>query len=380
MTRPGEPLRVLLSMDRLGYGNEHYHGAGRLMVEWTRALLDQGVAVTPVVLREAGALGERARREGLPFVFLERGLYDPRTLLEMARLMRHHRIQVAHLQGFGATAFGRVAATLTGVPVIVHVHTDYRFEPKGYPWFVRLFDRALAPRTDLALAVSEYARRFAVEVQGLPPERTRVVHSPVDLSCFSPASPEERAVYRSELGLADHERAVVCVTRFHPVKGVDVLLESWRGIVAEVPAARLLLAGEGPLREELERMAERTGVVETVRFLGYRQDVRAFLSAGDLAVIPSRSEGFCLAGLEALACGVPVVATRVGGNPELVRDGENGVLVEPEDPTALAAAIVRLLADEALRNRLAGRARESVRRYGLDAYARTLVDCYRSLL
>lgn len=372
------PPRVLLSMDRLGCESDRYHGAGRLVVEWTRALLEQGVDVTPVVLREAGTLGERALDDGLPFVFLERGLYDPRTLLDLVRLMRRRRIQVAHLQGFGATTFGRLAAAIVGVPVVVHVHTDYRFEPLGYPRHVRLADRLLAPRTDLALAVSEYARRFAVEVQGLPADRTRVVHGPVDLSGFAPPTVEERAASRRALGLEPRDRVVACVTRFHPVKGVDLLFEGWAGVAAAVPEARLLIASEGPLREQLEALASRLGITGTVRYLGYRPDNRQVLCAADAAVIPSRSEGFFLAGLEALSCGVPVVATRVGGNPELVADGESGLLVEP-DPEALASGMIQILADDALRKRLAGRARESVVSYGLRAYASELVAVYREL-
>lgn len=375
----GHP-RVLLSTDRLGWGNDYYHGAGRLFVEWTRGLLAQGVDVTPVVLRAPGALGERARREGLPIVFLDRGLFDPRTLFDLVRVMRERRIEVAHLQGYGAATFGRVAAAIVGVPTIVHVHTDHTFEAKGYPWYVRLLDRLLASRTDHILAVSEYARRFAIQDQGLPEDRVTVVHSPVDGTRFRPPTPAERARHRAEVGLAPDQMAVLCVTRFHPVKGVDVLLEAWPRIVADVPRAVLLLAGEGPLRNELEALAGRLGIAASVRFLGYWEDIEGLLATGDLAVIPSRSEGFCVAALEALATGLPVVATRAGGNPELIQEGINGLLVDSDDPPAMAAAVLRILEDGEQRSRLAAAARPSVAPYELQSYVRTLAERYREVI
>ena len=350
------------------------------MVEWTRGLLARGVEVTPVILRASGALGEQARREGLPFVFLDRGFFDPRTLLDLVRLIRERRIEVVHLQGYGATTFGRLAAAILGVPVIIHIHTDHRFEPKGYPWYVRLLDRLLASRTDQVLAVSEYARRFATEVQGIPEDRITVVHSPIDLSRFRPPTAVERSRHRDELGLANDQLAVVCVTRFHAVKGVDVLLEAWPRVVAGAPGTILLVAGEGPLREELEALADRLGISASVRFLGYREDVQGLLAAADLAVIPSRSEGFCVSALEALSCGLPVVATRAGGNPELIEDGVNGLLVESENPNALALALLRVLHDRDLRSRLAAGARPSIARFGLPGYVEMLAERYQEVI
>lgn len=373
-------VRVLLAMDRLGYDDDHFHGAGRLMVEWTRALVECGVDVVTVILRDPGSFGQRILDEGLPFVFLSRRRYDPRTLSDMLGIMRRNRTQVLHVQGFGASAFGRIAARILGIPTIVHVHADHRFESLGYPWFVRWIDRLLAHGTDKVLAVSEFARDFALSQQGFPAERVEVFYNPVDLRYFRPPSSAEREASREALGLDMTQPVVVCVTRFHPVKGVDVLLDAWARVARRLEDARLLLVGEGPLRGELEDLATRTCPPASVRFLGYRSDVREILFAADVAVLPSRAEGFSVAALEILGTGLPLVATRVGGNAQLIEDGVNGLLVPSEDPARLAEALERLCVDRSFRERLAAVAHSSVRPFDLRVFGWELAGHYQTLI
>lgn len=373
-------IRVLLAMDRLGYDDDHFHGAGRLMVEWTRALVEHGMDVVTVILRDPGSLGQPLLDEGLPFVFLSRRRYDPRTLFDMMGILRRQGTQVVHLQGFGASTFGRVAARILGIPSIVHVHADYRFETLGYPWFVRWIDRLLARRTDKVLAVSEFARDFALSQQGFPAGRVEVFYNPVDLRYFRPPSTAERKAAREALGLDMTQPVVVCVTRFHPVKGVDVLLDAWARVTRRVADATLLLVGEGPLREELEEVAARTCPPGSVRFLGFRFDVREILSAADVAVLPSRAEGFSVAALEILGTGLPLVATRVGGITQLVQEGINGLLVPSEDPARLADALERLCVDRSFREGLAAVAHASVRPFDLRVFAWELAAHYEALI
>lgn len=373
-------VRVLLANDRLGYDDARFHGAGRLMVEWTRALLARGVMVTPVILRRAGRLGEATRAEGLPFVFLGRHPADPRTLFDFLRIIRRNRIQLLHLQGFGSTAFGRVAARLCGLPVIVHVHADHHYEPKAYPRFVQLLDHALAGGTQHVLAISRAVARFAVASQGFRPEQVEVMHNPVDLHRFHPVDAAARRAAREALGIECDVPVVICVARFDPVKGVDLLIQAWPEIASAIPQAVLLLAGDGPLREALDQRIRSTGLSTRVRFLGYRSDVESILHAADLCVVPSRNEGLSLAAMEAMATGLPVVATRVGGLPEVVVDGETGVLVEPDNPPALASAVIRVLADPTLRTGLAAAALSSARAYDIDTYCARLEKLYHQLV
>ncbi|MGD8496003.1 MAG: glycosyltransferase family 4 protein [Gemmatimonadales bacterium] len=375
MQRALEPIRVLIAMDRLGYGDGRYHGAGRLVIDWTRALQERGVEVTTVVLRSPGTF---EKPEGLEVELLDRGRYDLRTIGDFRRLFHERGIQVAHLQGFGSLTFGRMAALTAGIPTIAHIHADHGAETGGYPWFVKVADRTLARYTSCCIAVSEDTARFATVEQGFDPARVEVWHNPVDLSQYQAASPAERSASRATLGLPEDVPVAVAVARLDLVKGIDLLVEAWPGVVERVPDARLVLVGEGPMRDELTEALRAHGVLESVDFLGYRSDVAFVLHSADVLALPSRSEGMPLAALEALASGLPVVGHAVGGIPELVVDGVNGRLVPPEPPL-LADALADVLGNRVERDRLAAEARASVAPLGLRAYAARLEDLYRRL-
>jgi glycosyltransferase involved in cell wall biosynthesis len=368
-----EPVRILIAVDRLGYGDDRFHGAGRLLVEWSQALHERGVDVTTVVLRSARAFKTPPGHE---ILYLNRGMYDPRTIGDFRRLLRERRIQVAHLQGFGSLAFGRLAARSLRIPVVATIHADHTFEPRGYPWFVKLADRLFAPLTARCIAVSEATARFARSYQGFKESQIEVWHNPVDLSRFRPPSQDERVAVRKSLGVPPDTLLVVAVARLDPVKGVDILVEAWPSVVRQVASARLLVVGEGRQRDELVSALSSQGALDSVQFLGYRSDVPDILHAADLIVLPSRSEGLPLAALEGLASGLPVVAHAVGGVPELIVDGDNGRLIPPH-PEALAAALTEVLSDRTLRARLALRARPSVEKLSLRDYAERLEQMYR---
>jgi glycosyltransferase involved in cell wall biosynthesis len=332
------------------------------MIEWSRALLQRGVEVTPVILRSTPALRAAVEGEGLPFVFLERSSFDPRTLSDFLSLIERRRIQVLHLQGHGSSMFGRLAARIARRPAIVHVHADYRCSAKGYPWYVRLADRALARGTALPLSVSDHLVPFMAEEQGF--RRDRIV---------------QRREARADIGIEAASPVAIALGRLDHMKGIDVLLEAWRTVADRWPSSVLLIAGDGPEHATLERLAA-AHELRGVRFLGQRSDVRALLWASDLMVMPSREEAMPMAALEALGCGVPVVASRVGGIPEIIRDGENGVLVPVEDPGELGRAIDGLFSDESCRESLARGAARLITPYGLDQFVADLEVKYRALV
>lgn len=211
--------------------------------------------------------------------------------------------------------------------------------------------------------------------------KERIVRIPnfIDLNLFSPLGPAERRKIRSDARL-DQAKVVIYSGRLIGCKGVDVLLDAWNRVIKRHNDARLLILGAGPLREELENMAARYGMSQSVIFWGFASNVRDLLNAADIYVLPSLHEGMPNSLLEAMACRLPVVATKIGGVSDFVTDGRNGVLVEPGDAAGLAAGIERLLQDTEFSEQLANNAYETIKNsYSLDSIAPLYVELYNSM-
>jgi glycosyltransferase involved in cell wall biosynthesis len=292
--------------------------------------------------------------------------------LQIRRARRRARPDLVHLHSGRANWLGGLAAWSLDLPALTTRRMDRRVK-RGLR--TRLLYGRIARR---AVAISPAVRECLLE-GGVEPERVRMIPSAVDAAALAPRR-ERDAVRRAE-GLADGAVCALALTALVPRKGLDVLLDA-----LALPALRdaplvLWIAGAGAARAELESRAAARGVAARVRFLGRRDDKADLLAACDLLVLPSRREGLGVAALEAMACGRPVVASRIGGLADAVADERTGLLVRPEDPEALAAALSRLASDAPLRARLgaAGPAHVASRFAAAqmcDAYARL----YRELL
>lgn len=265
----------------------------------------------------------------------------------VGRGLRKHRADLVHTNSLKAHLFAAPAARLAHLPLIWHVR-DLLSEKEGLS-LLRQAASAFKPRI---LAISEaVARQFeGVRV------RVDVVRNGVPLERFTPGEPPPELF--EEFGLSRDHEIIACVGRLTPWKGHRTLLHAFAEVVQSRPQARLLVVGEVAFwaeeyEQELRALAERLGLGERVIWTGFRADVPEILRLCDLLVLPSRNEPFGRVLIEAMATGRAVVATRSGGAPEIVTDEESGLLVPPEDPPALAAALVRLLEDDALRARLA---------------------------
>jgi glycosyltransferase involved in cell wall biosynthesis len=314
-------------------------------------------------------------------------LRDLRATLRLARLIRRERPQILHTHTAKAGTVGRVAALLAGSrrPPIV-VHTFHGHVLRGYfgplrSLFFRLLERWLAAGTTALVAVSPQVRDDLVSLGIAPRERFAVIRLGIELEERVAGDENGRAESRRYLGIPGGGFAVGWIGRMTAVKRTDDVLVAFKELRELGVEAVLCLVGDGPDREQLEQRAHELGVVRDTLFLGYQEDVAQFYSAFDALVLPSGNEGTPVSAIEALAAGRPVVATRVGGVPDVIRDGEDGFLVEAGATRELADRLAQLARDPALRERMGreGRARV-LPRYAVDRLVADVDRLYRSLL
>jgi glycosyltransferase involved in cell wall biosynthesis len=240
----------------------------------------------------------------------------------------------------------------------------------------RFLDRELVGRyADAFIAVAAEDRRKMIEVEGVDAQKIRLIPNGIP----DPV-PADGAAVRRELGIDADAPVIGIVCELRAQKALEVLFDAAARLRSELPALRVLVAGDGPDREHLEAEVERLGLEGTVLLLGIRRDVPALLDTLDVATLSSDYEGSPLSVMEYMAAGKPIVSTRVGGVPELVEDGREALLVEPRDPAALAEAIGRLLRSPAEAKRLGEAARDRQQReYSLDAMVRRVESLYEEL-
>ncbi|MDQ3066261.1 MAG: glycosyltransferase family 4 protein [Actinomycetota bacterium] len=384
-----EPIVVLRVIARLNMGGPALHVA-----YLSEGLADRGYDTTLVV-------GELARGEGsMAFVAESREIKMVRlsslsreiapvrdlvALLRLTRLIREQRPHIVHTHTAKAGAIGRVAALLAGGkarPIVVH--TFHGHVLRGYfgplrTIAFRTLERLLARVSTKLVAVSPEVRDELVSLGVAPPEKFVVVRLGVELGervCSS-----DRAETRRQLGLPPERFVIGWVGRMTAVKRVEDALEAFRILLDRGVDATLCLVGDGPDRDQLERLAKELGVIRHCLFLGYQEEMGRWFEAFDVFVLPSANEGTPVSAIEALAAGCPVVATRVGGVPDVVEDGETGFLVESGDNAELAARLEQLASDPGLRERFGEAGKESVAtRYAVGRLVDDIDRLYRSLL
>ena len=290
------------------------------------------------------------------------------------RRIRTGRYDVVHIHISKAGILGRFAARLAGVPTIVHTYHGNVAELAGSNLSTRLYlhlERRAARISQTLVAVSNDVRNCLLAMGVGQPKQYTVIPNGIDMSQYASGEARERP------GELTGQPIVGTVSSLTPEKGVDVLLRAMSLLVDRFPKLQLYVVGDGPLRSQLEREARDRAIDARVCFAGIDPEVHPWLSSTDVFVLPSRSEGMGRVLQEAMASGVAVVASRVGGIPELVRDGVSGLLVDPDDPAALAEAIGDLLDDDARRRQLADAGRRFVAdSYGLPGLVSEIEEIY----
>jgi glycosyltransferase involved in cell wall biosynthesis len=280
-----------------------------------------------------------------------------------------------------------MAALLAGrarPPIIVHTfhgHVLRGYFGRFWTGVFRLLERMLARITDALVAVSPEVRDELVALGVAPASKFRVIRLGIALDTRVPADDAARAETRRVMGIPDGRFVVGWIGRMTGVKRTDVLLRGFRALREDGVDAVLCMVGDGPDRESVEQLADELGIVRECLFTGYQEDVGPFFAAFDVFVLSSGNEGTPVTAIEALAAGCPVVATRVGGVPDVVTDGEDGFLVSPAAADELAGRLAELARDPDLRTRMGASGRERMRtRYAVDRLIDDTDRLYRELL
>jgi sugar transferase (PEP-CTERM/EpsH1 system associated) len=349
------PTKILYLITDLKFG-----GAQTVLLELLKRLDRQRFSPHVACLFGGESpLGKRIDALGVPLVDL--GLktwWRVDALWRLYRLLRSQRPAILHASLFHAVFSARIIGRLAGVPVVISWRQNVNIGGKRREWVNRL----TAPLDDCVIAVSEEVRQAEIREASVKPAKVQLIYNAIDPYNYatgdhlSLASNRERLL--QELDIPEQAFLVGTVGRLHPQKGFSQLLEAFAAVQSKIPRARLVIVGEGELRVKLMKRANDLGISAYATFAGHREDIPALLSALDVFVLPSLWEGLPMALLEAMASGLPVVASAVGGIPEVVVEGETGLLVPAGDVKGLVEALC-VLSDENLRRRMgqAGQAR-----------------------
>lgn len=349
-----------------------FGGKDRVLLWLLVALRDSGSADPHVACFRDGLVARTYRSHGLrvdvvPMTFQ----FDARAVFHLATLLRNRRARIVHTHDHKSHVVGRLAGRIARVPVVSTLHGLMR-DAREMPWVKRAayggLVRATDRLTDRWIAVS---RPLARELAWAP----HVTYIPNGVDPFLACQGDDETLP------VESAPVVACVGRLSHEKGQDVLLDAFATTVREVPGAVVWLAGEGPTEGRLREQSQRLGIEGQVRFLGFREHVAPILRKSMVVALPSRGEGLPIAVLEAMAMGVPVVASAVGGVRDLIDSDRVGVCVPPEDPPALAAALSSLLTDPRRARGVGEAGRAHVRaHFSADRMAEATAEVYRAAL
>jgi glycosyltransferase involved in cell wall biosynthesis len=333
---------IIWMIDRLGPG-----GAEQLMPTILTNLVKQGFKIRVCVLRvrHGNPIAHELERLGLPVdLVLVPNLRHPFNLFRILRYLRKHRPQLLHTQLEFSDILGTIAAKLLGIPCVSTLHTlDIYEEKKSATWRLKLRWFVLRNYCDKILAVSEKTRIHHLEGGRLGEKKVITLYNGLDISRFKKPDESIQQEIRQSLNLPLNRQIIITVAVLREPKGIQYMLKALPTILAKNPNTHYLIVGDGDYGDTLRDLVTAIGIQENVTFAGRRTDIPALLSIGDVFVLPTLKDALPTVLIEALAAGIPIVASNVGGVPEIVEDGVNGLLVPPENPAELTRACLQFL-------------------------------------
>jgi glycosyltransferase involved in cell wall biosynthesis len=329
-----------------------------------------------VCLLKEGWLSSQLKHCGLEvFIVPQHRSFDFIWLRRLGHLVYEEKVDLIHAHEFTMNTYGCIASVMAKIPMVATVH--------GRNYYTEKLRRRLAyrfvSRRSSMIAVSKGIKLFLIERAGIKEERVTVIYNGIDAKVYQQCKDPDRV--RKEFGINGRGPVIGTLGNLYPVKGHTYLLRAAREVVRFFPKATFLIAGRGALLDHLQEEAAKLNIQQNVKFLGFREDIPQLLQVMDLFVLPSLSEGLPVSLLEAMAAGKPVIATQVGGNPEVVIEAETGFLVPAGDPVSLSERIISLLRNPNLAERMGEAGRSRVEKdFGLNAMLEKYQQIYEDSL
>jgi len=364
------PTSILHLIDDLNLG-----GAERVMATLVNLLPRQ--RFYPIVCSlENGIVADQLRKKGIEVIILPKcRAYDFVFLVKLIRLIRKKRIRLIHAHLLISHIYGWLASRLTRIPMIITIHgksfMDWKHGNKVF--------RFVAKHSNKIITVSNNIKAEVIKRLTLSTDNFICIYNGVDLSKFQHKTSSE--TLKRNLNINSSDLIVGSVGGLRPVKDYPCLLKSIPIVLKEFPKTKFIIVGDGPLRNSLQSITRSLRLENNVLFLGWREDISELLTIFDIFVLSSKTEGISISILEAMASGLPVVATNVGGNPEVIEDGKTGFLVPQADSQSLAKAIIKLLKDGHLRKTMGKNARKKAEeKFSLQVSVDKHIEVYDRLL
>ncbi len=353
-------------------------GAERLLVDMLPRFDKECYDVSGVSLKGWGPIGCELKEAGIRVSSLGgKGKKDLKVLLRLYKLLKIEKPDILHTHLFLANVAGRVIGKLANVPIVVSsIHNIEVW----MEWYHTLLDRLSSRFADRIVSCSDAAREYSIKKTGIDAKRYTTIYNGVDLAKFNRKLNFKSK--REELGLEVSYPVIATIGRLiEPQKGLRYLIEAAQKFVLEFPKTQFLIIGDGPAKDDLQNLVKKLGISKNFFFAGMRQDIPEILNTIDIFVLPSLQEGFGIVLIEAMAAGKCIIATKVGGIPEVVKDGETGILIPPKDVQSLLTAMLDLMKNKNRRKKLGERGRDWVEnRFSIECTVVQIESLYKKLI
>ncbi|MFX0124502.1 MAG: glycosyltransferase [Candidatus Hodarchaeota archaeon] len=331
-----------------------------------------------VFLLQHGPLYQELRDRGIETYVINSSLGDFWFFLNLLLIVRKRKINLIHSHEFLMNVYGTFAGKIMKIPVVTTVHGKNYYHEK----LRRVLAYKYVSKNTKMVAVCNDLKEFLIREVGIDENKIRIIYNGINLEKFSDKiNQSEKKQLRTNLGVNQNDFLIGSVANLRPVKGHIFLIQAATELIKRHRSARILLVGRGPCEDELRKEAERLNVLNNLLFLGYRKNIDKILQVLDVFVLPSTSEGLPLSLLEAMAAGVPVIASHVGGVPEIIIDNINGYLIPPANPSTIAKKILFLLESNETKTRFSKSGLETIKtRFSSTKMINTYQELYLSLL